>query len=682
MVRITRSLVIVSVLSILVLAGCELSEKEKDKTQILAQWDGGTITEKVFNDRLDQIPQFYRPRGGFTIEQKQKYLDDYSIEEIFYLEALSKGMENTESAREFYRQNAERVVLDKYYQEQVKDKIKPTDAELMAFYEAHKDDYYKKSPTATLLYIETKTKENADKAYQELVAGRDFVEVMNEYSTNENLKKKGGLITNIRQGGYIPNIGRSEEMDSLIFAAEAEDVITPVEFNDAFHVVKISEKDMSTMRPYEEVEKDVSSRYAGEKEQALHKEILTKLFKKYNISIDTLAVEETNFEEADTSTTSGSVVLVASSDPELIYTAKDFAHEVSMFPMERKQLLQEGNAVVDFVNEKANNNVMYHDAIKKGYENHPEIADELRRAKMIGALREYYKQFVADAAVVPEEEVVKVYEADKEQRYVNKPNVKVQEFACENQVTADFVLFKAKDAQTDDELNGLVQEYCIKTTNDGVIGPIYEGGIIPGVGKDDRYLEKVFSLPEGSFSDVFEDVKGNWVFIKVVEFTPKSYRGIDEVRNEIETNLMRKTQQDLFEQLKTETRQKYNLIVYAERLEEKLPVDSLFTLAEESMTQKNYARAIYYYDKVIEEYQNGQDDYKAKFMKGFIYSEYLKNDTQAIVMFEEVLTYPRKGVATDTTLHSSARYMLKALSGDEDILEKINQQSELMNTDK
>jgi len=682
MVRLTRSLVIASVLSILVLAGCELGEKEKDKTKVLAQWDGGTITVKVLNERIDLIPQFYRPRGGFTVEQKQKYLDDYAIEEIFYIEALSKGMGNTQSAQEFYRQNAERVILDKYYREQIKDKIKPTDAELMAFYEAHKDDFYKKSPTATLLYIETKTKDNADKAYQELVAGKDFVEVMNEYSTNENLKKKGGRITNIRKGGYIPNIGRSEELDSLIFAAEVDDIIPPVELNDAFHIVKIEEVDMRTIRPYEEVGKDVSSRYASEKEQVLRKEILNKLFKKYNISIDTLAVEEINFEEADTSATDGSIVLIASSDPELVYTAKDFAHEVSMFPMERKQLLQEANGRIDFVNEKANNNLLYHDAIKKGYENHPEIADELRRAKMIGALREYYKQFVVDAAVVPEEDIVKAYEADKEQRYVNKPHVKVQEFVCENQVTGDFVLFKAKEAQTDEELNGLVQEYCVRKTNDGVIGPIYEGGIIPGVGKDDQYLEKVFSVPEGSFSDVFEDAKGNWVFFKVAEFTPKSYRSIDDVRAELETNLMRKAQQDLFEKLKTEMCQKYNLVVYPDRLEEKLPVDSLFTLAEESMTQKNYARANYYYDKVIEDYQNGQDDYKAKFMKGFIYSEYLKNDGKAIEMFKEVIAYPREGVRTDTTLHPSARYMLKALSGEEDILEKINQQSEQMNTDK
>jgi parvulin-like peptidyl-prolyl isomerase len=682
MIRITRSLIIVSILSILVLAGCELGEKQKDKSQVLAQWDGGTITEKVFNARLDQIPQFYRPRGGFTVEQKQKYLDDYSIEEIFYIEALSKGVENTQSAREFYRQNAERVILDKYYQEQIKDKIKPTDAELKAYYEAHKDDFYKKSPTATLLYIETKTKENADAAYNELVSGKDFEEVMNTYSTNENITKKGGKITNIRKGGYIPNIGRSEELDSLIFVAEVNDIIPPIQFNDAYHLVQVTDLDMSTIRPYDEVEKDVSSRYASGKEQELRTKILDKLFLKYNISIDTLAVKEINFEEADTSDTAGSVILIASSDPELVYTAKDFAHEVSMFPMERKQLLHEANGKIDFINEKASNNVLYHDAIKKGYENHPEIADELRRAKMIGALREYYKQFVVDAAVVPEEEIVKAYEADKEKRYVNKPHVKIQEFACENQVTADFLLFKAKEAKTDKELNGLIKEYCVKTNNDGVIGPIYEGGMIPGVGKDDTYLEKVFSVPEGSFSGVFEDAKGNWVFFKVVEFTPKSYRSIDDVRAELETNLMRKTQQDLFENLKTEMRQKYNLVVYPERLEEKLPVDSLFTLAEEAMTQKNYARANYYYDKVIEDYQNGQDDYKAKFMKGFIYSEYLKNDAKAIEMFTEVLTYPKVGTETDTTLHPSARYMLKALTGEEDILEKINQQSEQMNTDK
>lgn len=675
MIRITRSLILVSIVSILVLAGCELGEKQKDTSQILAQWDQGTITEKEFTARVDQIPEFYRPRGGFTVEQKQKYLDDYAIEEIFYLEALSKGMDKTQSAVDFYRQNAERIILDQYNKDEIKNKIKPTDAELMAFYEAHKDDFYKKSPTATLLYIETKTKADADAAYQELVSGKDFVEVMNTYSVNENINKKGGKITNIRKGGYIPNIGRSDLLDSLIFVAEVDDIIPPVEFNDSFHLVQVAELDLSTIRPYDQVEKDVQSRYMSEKEQERRQEILDRLTKKYIISVDTLAVQDVNFQEADTSDVAGSVVLIASSDPELVYTASDFAREVKNFPAERKQLFGEVQAKVDFINEKAKSNLLYHDAIKKGYEKHPEIAEDLRRAKMIGALREYYKQFVVDAAVVPEDEIVATYEADKDARYLNKPHVKVQEFACENEVTADFVLFKAKEATTDDELNSLVQEYCVKTKNDGIIGPIYEGGIIPAVGKDDTYLEKVFSTPEGSFSDVFEDVKGNWVFFKVVEFTPKSYRSIDDVRNEIETNLMRKAQQDLFENLKTEMRQKYNLVVYPDRLEEKFPVDSLFTLAEEAMTQKNYARANYYYDKVIADYANGQDDYKAKFMKGFIYSEYLKRDEAAIEMFEEVLTYPKEGAATDTTLHPSARYMLKALTGEEDILDKINQQS-------
>ena len=131
MIRIIRSLIIISLLSILVFAGCELGEKEKDTSQILAEWDGGTITEKQFNERIDLIPEFYRPRGGFTIEQKQKYLDDYAIEEIFYLEALEKGVDKSKAAQDFYRQNAERIIIDMYYKDNIKEEIQPTEKEDM-----------------------------------------------------------------------------------------------------------------------------------------------------------------------------------------------------------------------------------------------------------------------------------------------------------------------------------------------------------------------------------------------------------------------------------------------------------------------------------------------------------------------------------------------------------------------
>ena len=674
MFRFIRSPFIILIVSLFIFVGCELGDKEKDTSQVLAEWDGGKITEKLLNERLNLIPDFYKPRGGFTVEQKQKYLNDYAIEEIFYIEALSENIDATENAKEFYIQNAKRIILDQYVQEQIKDEIKPTENNLKKFYENNKNELYKKSPTATLLYIETQTKENSDKAYAELLEGAEFTEVMNKYSTNENLKKKGGKITNVRKGGYIPNVGRSEELDSLIFNAEIDDIIPPVKLNNAYHIVKIADKDTRIIRPYEDVIKDVENRYSSEKEQELRLQLIDKLMKKYNVAIDSAAVKAVDYSQADTSLTAGAVVLISSSNPDIVFTAKDFAEEVRMLPDQRKQTIQDEKGKLDFITAKVQDELLYIDALKKGYENHPKIKDQLRRAKMIGTLREYYQQYVVDEATVSEDDIRAAYEKDKEQRYVIKPHVEIQEFSFEDKNFATTVYEQAKEAQTEEALNTLVREHCVRTKNNGIIGPIYEGGIIPGVGKDDIYLELVFSTQEDEFSNIFEDAKGNWVFFRVLQYYPKSYRELEIVRNELETNLQRQAQKDLFEKLTSEMKEKYNLKVYAENLEEKLSADSLFTLAEEAMTEKNYARAIYFYDKIIDQHANGQYDYKAKFMKGFIYSEYLNNNDRALELFEEVLTYPREGVVTDTTLHPSARYMIKSLKGEEDILEKINQQ--------
>jgi len=647
--------------------------KKAETSPILAEWDGGNITENNFEKRLESIPEFYRPKQGFNVEQKQKFLKDYAIEEIFYIEAKEKGFDENENVKDNYNKNSAHIILNQYTQEEIRDKIKPTEPNLKKFYEEHKDKFFTQEPTATILHIQTSTLDSAKQALSELNEGVDFTETVAKYSNNDYIKKQGGKIANIRKGGYISTIGKSPELDSLIFSAELDKICEPIKFKDNYHIIKVIDRDTTKYKSFEVAKKDVERRYKTDKEKVLKEKLLEKLTKKYKVTLDTLAIKNIDFEKADTLESEANIQLIKSPFTEISFTVGDFAKDLLQMAEPRKQSLVTYKERKIYLTEKLRDNAMYYDAIKKGYEKNPKIEPELSRVKMVTVLREYYKSYIVDSTIVSEEDIRELYEKEKDEKYKIRPSCRIQQFVFNEKETVDYVLFKAKKAESNEELNELIKEYATYKTENGILGPVYETGSIPGLGKDTLYVTKIFETKVGEFSDVFQNRNGEYVFFKVLSYKPVTYKSFDTVSKEIKMSLFKKKQQERFENVKDVLTKKYNLKLYPEKLERKFPVDSLYKFAEEAMSHKGYYDAIRQYDEIIKYYKNGKDDYKATFMKGFIYSENLNNKKKAQEMFEKVLSYP------EGELHESAKYMLMALKGEDDILEKINKATEQEN---
>lgn len=654
-------------------AGICLSGKPADTSPVLAEWDGGKITEQELERRLELIieslPPFYRPPAdGFSIEDKQKFLADFAVEEIFFLEAQKQGIDTTEATISSYEINSKPLILTQYQKENINDKIQVNEANLKAFYEKNKDEYFTKKPQATILHIETTTIDSANLALKELQADSEFVDVMKKYSTNDYSRKRNGKLT-VTQGSRISGIGESATLDSLIFSAEIDSILGPIKVEDGYHIIKVVEKDMSKYRPFDEVKNEVERLYRADKEVAIRKQLIDSLATEYYTTGDTLTLSTLDLAKADTSLQYSQTQLIKSPFPEISFTIKDFAEELQNLPEPHKQRLDSYEGRKQYLIEKMGQNLMYYDALQRGYEEHPELRELLARLKMVSILREYYKQNVTEQITVSDEEVRRIYDEEKDEKYFIPASARVYQFVFDDIETAQEVYQKAlnsKDLEDEGELAKLVEGYPDSQARSGRLGQIYEGGSVPGLGKDSVYVNKIFSTPAGEFSDIFQNKNGEYVFFKVLSYKPSSYRDFNQVAPSIKNRLYQSKQQERFVALQEQAKEEYNLRLYPEKLEKKLPVDSLYRLAEEKMAKEQYSSALRYYDQIIKYYPNNQDDYKATFMKGFIYSEYLNNPGKAQEAFEKVLTYP------EDDLHESARYMLKAIKGEDDVIEKIN----------
>lgn len=306
------------------LVGCKT--QKADKSQILAEWNEGKITENNLEKRLalalKSMPVFYRPQNGFSIEQKQKYLENYAIEDVFYLEAIEMETDQNADVKDFYEEQIMTIVLQEYLQKEVKEKISVTDTLLKKFYE-----------------------ENGE-----------------------------------------------------IFPSD---------------------------KPFEKIKGSVEKNYKAQKEIELMEQLSLELLEKYEVFLDTTALENIDFEKADTSETEANIQLIKSSIEEINFTVKDFADEIKKLPERQKQTLSAFAARKEFLTQKMKNNSAYYDAIQKDYDKLPELEEKLFRLKKYGALREYYKLMVIDSVSVLDEEIKEFYENEKEKKFSNQEFEKV-----------------------------------------------------------------------------------------------------------------------------------------------------------------------------------------------------------------------------------------------------------------
>jgi len=77
----------------------------------------------------------------------------------------------------------------------------------------------------------------------------------------------------------------------------------------------------------------------------------------------------------------------------------------------------------------------------------------------------------------------------------------------------------------------------------------------------------------------------------------------------------------------------------------------LFTRAQGFEASQDYIRALETYDTIIAKYPDSPNRYKAIFMKGYIYTDILKDKNRAIENFDILLTeYPDCDLADDAKI--------------------------------
>lgn len=180
---------------------------------------------------------------------------------------------------------ADRELHNLYFKKNVVDAITPD--EVKARYDKEVADLPKQEEVRAR-HILVKTEEEAKAIIADLDAGKDFIELAKEKSTDPN-KSEGGDLGYFTKGRMVP------EFEEAAFAMEPGTYSkTPVQTQFGFHVIKVEEKRDQPPPPFEEVEPQVRQLVMRDK----YLEILEKAKAEQTVEIVDEALKK-GYEEAN-----------------------------------------------------------------------------------------------------------------------------------------------------------------------------------------------------------------------------------------------------------------------------------------------------------------------------------------------------------------------------------------------
>jgi len=421
-------------------------------------------------------------------------------------------------------------------------------------------------------------------------------------------------------------------------------------------------------RIFEEAEKMIEAKLKPEKENAFIEEKRQELFNKFNIQINYDILTNINITAPDSNETIIDEKIISSSDPEINRSVGDLLDIINILPKRTQGSLHSEEGLKHYIEELANADVFYLEALEKGFDKNPGIITIINQIERNMALRTVYNALVVDA-IDTSEEAVKEYYNNSIKEFSTLAYRNIQTFGFDTKKTAKKMRTRVKKLikkQKDEEINDLIAENSVYPTKDGILNHIYDNGIIPGIGKDQVYCDKVWDTDPEKLSEIFQNSKEKYVFFRITEDVVATAKPFEEEKDKVENTLLKKLSKEKFDSVKKELETKYALNIYPDKMIVKLSAEEYFNKAEAAQKRRRFSDAIFYYDEVIKYHKNNKDDYKAMFMKGFLYAEELKDKDKAIEIFEKFLELYPEG-----DLRESAQYMLSSLQNDKDMIDSI-----------
>lgn len=235
-------------------------------TELLLLARADQLGIEITDDELETAMAGLRERLGLE--------DDEAFEQAL----ASEGMDR----ERFTRQLRRNLLVQKVMAQEVRSRIDVDRAELRGYYEEHLDDFRLPQRLELIDAVVTEAaaptlEERRDIAAEirtELMSGRATDEVLSDYEDAEGVE--------FVDLGWVEAGDLDPALEEAAWGLDPDEVTDPVEARDAIHVLRVTDREESETRPFEEVEEQIleleRSRRLDEEYAAYLEEVEERVF--------------------------------------------------------------------------------------------------------------------------------------------------------------------------------------------------------------------------------------------------------------------------------------------------------------------------------------------------------------------------------------------------------------------
>lgn len=243
--------------------------------KILAVVNGTEITERELEATIARFPK--ERQGYLATEQGRKQLLEEIISfELVYNYAKDSGMEEDPE----YLQQLERAkkeILTQTAVSKVVSEATVSDKEVEDYYNAN-NEMFKNPGTVSAKHILVETEEKAQEVMNKINEGMSFEEAAQQFSTCPS-NAQGGDLGRFGRGQMVP------EFEDAAFNLEIGKVSEPVKTQFGYHLIKVTEKLESSIKPFDEVKVSIKNNILQERQAFRYSQLNKDLREKYDVEI-------------------------------------------------------------------------------------------------------------------------------------------------------------------------------------------------------------------------------------------------------------------------------------------------------------------------------------------------------------------------------------------------------------
>ncbi len=261
--------------ALIVFIGCDQAKQPKSEGPILAEIDGGVVTQDDFLKEIERVPEWARNQFQDD-EGKKKFLDELVKRELIYQHALQMKLDNDsdylDKVEDFKKMTLVSIVLKK----EVEEKAALDETEVKAFFDQNSDKFTVGTKIRAS-HILVGTEQEADDILDRLKKGEKF-EKLAEMSKDTGSAQKGGDLGYFARGQMVP------EFEQAAASLKPGEVSKPVKTRFGYHVIKLVDIQKGEAANYEQSKESIGKQLLGEKRKKVFETFVEKLKKDIKIT--------------------------------------------------------------------------------------------------------------------------------------------------------------------------------------------------------------------------------------------------------------------------------------------------------------------------------------------------------------------------------------------------------------